>query len=76
MGERTVREIVYSTCEAIIEVLQLIVMPKPSEDTWIESEKGFYEKWNFANAIAAIDGKHVLIQAPPHSAQWFKSLLL
>ncbi|KAL0879747.1 hypothetical protein ABMA27_003460 [Loxostege sticticalis] len=67
MGERTVREIVYSTCEAIIEVLQPIVMPKPSEDTWIESEKGFYEKWNFPNAIAAIDGKHVLIQAPPHS---------
>ncbi|KAB0804474.1 hypothetical protein PPYR_01444 [Photinus pyralis] len=42
-------------------------MPQPSEDTWIESEKGFYEKWNFPNAIAAIDGKHVLIQAPPHS---------
>ncbi|KAI8432615.1 hypothetical protein MSG28_013601 [Choristoneura fumiferana] len=40
MGERTVRKIVYSTCEAIIELLQPIVMPKPSEDTWIESEKG------------------------------------
>ncbi|XP_060843970.1 uncharacterized protein LOC132923968 [Rhopalosiphum padi] len=42
-------------------------MPKPSEEVWRESEEGFREKWNFPNAIAAIDGKHVLIQAPPHS---------
>lgn len=61
------RRIVYSTCETIIQVLQPIVMPKPSEDMWTESEKGFCDKWNFPNAIAAIDGKHVLIEAPPHS---------
>ncbi|XP_050066615.1 uncharacterized protein LOC126555778 [Aphis gossypii] len=42
-------------------------MPKPSEEVWRKSEEGFREKWNFPNAIAAIDGKHVLIQAPPHS---------
>lgn len=44
-----------------------MVMPEPSKEVWIESEKGFREKWNFPNAIVAIDGKHVLIQAPPHS---------
>ncbi|XP_050526869.1 uncharacterized protein LOC126897372 [Daktulosphaira vitifoliae] len=33
-------------------------MPKPFEEVWRESE-GFREKWNFPNAIAAIDGKHV-----------------
>lgn len=42
-------------------------MPKPPEEIWRESEEGFRKKWNFPNAIAAIDGKHVLIQAPPHS---------
>lgn len=42
-------------------------MPKPTEEVWRKSEEGFREKWNFPNAIATIDGKHVLIQAPPHS---------
>lgn len=41
IGERTVRRIMYSTCEAIFEVLQPIVMPKPTEDAWVKSEKVF-----------------------------------
>lgn len=71
MGESTVREIVYTTCTAIWTVLKPIVMPVPNQELWIKSEKGFCDKWNFPNAVAAIDGKHVVIQAPPHSGSDF-----
>lgn len=42
-------------------------MPTPDENLWLESEIRFREKWNFPNAVAAIDGKHILIEAPHHS---------
>uniref|UniRef100_A0A182XQ44 DDE Tnp4 domain-containing protein n=1 Tax=Anopheles quadriannulatus TaxID=34691 RepID=A0A182XQ44_ANOQN len=29
--------------------------------------QGFEEKWNFPHTLGAIDGKHVMIKAPPHS---------
>lgn len=44
-------------------------MPKPDEELWMKSEKDLCKRWNFPNAIAALDGKHVLIKSPPHSGQ-------
>ncbi|KAJ8970424.1 hypothetical protein NQ314_001241 [Rhamnusium bicolor] len=71
LGERSVREIVYSCCDAIWRKLQPIVMPTPYEAMWLKIELDFYTKWNFPNLIGAIDGKHVLIQAAPHSGTQF-----
>jgi hypothetical protein len=42
---------------------EAIVMPNPSAESWRVIELGFL-KWNFPNCIGAIDGKHVMIQAP------------
>ncbi|KAJ8886708.1 hypothetical protein PR048_012920, partial [Dryococelus australis] len=67
----TTRDIVYSMCSAILEKLQPIVMPTPDEQLWASSEEMFRTKWNFPNVVAALDGKHVLIQAPPHSGSDF-----
>ncbi|XP_022910414.2 uncharacterized protein [Onthophagus taurus] len=67
LGETTVREIVYSTCEAIWAFIQPIVMPTPNENLWLSSEAQFRERWNFPNAVGALDGKHILIEAPQHS---------
>lgn len=61
------REIVYSTCQVIWKVVQPIVMPSPDENRWKEIAQNFYNKWNFPNLVGAIDGKHVIIQAPPNS---------
>lgn len=59
------------TCDAIIEQMMLTQMPTPTEDAWKDIADRFWSKWNFPNCIGAIDGKHVLIQAPPNSGSLF-----
>lgn len=71
MGESTIRTIIYSTCKVIYQILQPIVMPTPDEFLWMSSEIIFREKWNFSNAVAALDGKHILFQAPAHSGSMY-----
>ena len=51
--------------------LQPIVMPEPNEEIRRASEEVFKEKWNFPHCVAAIDGKHVRIQAHPHRGSEF-----
>ena len=46
-------------------------MPAPDEAMWIKIEEDFCSKWNFPNVLGAIDGKHVLIQAPALSGSQF-----
>jgi len=71
MGRSTVSGIFEEVCEALWKNLQPIVMPEPNEVIWKASEKVFTEKWNFPHCIAAIDGKHVHIKAPPHRGSVF-----
>ncbi|XP_050305580.1 uncharacterized protein LOC126742819 [Anthonomus grandis grandis] len=46
-------------------------MPNPTNETWKTVEKDFYELWNFPNCIGAIDGKHVIIEAPANSGSLY-----
>lgn len=36
-------------------------------DIWLEVSKGFEDKWHLPHCIGAIDGKHIVKQAPPKS---------
>ena len=67
LGESTTRAVVYDTCRAIVNVLGPVYLPEPTEETWRASEREFRERWQFPNCVAAIDGKHVTIRAPPNS---------
>lgn len=67
MGVATVATIVREVCEAIWNRLQPIHLPQPTQEMWQQTERGFRERWFFPNCIGALDGKHVLIQAPPCS---------
>lgn len=71
MGEATVRKIVYEVCETIWTRLSPIFMPKPTVEMWKSIENAFSEKWNFPNCIGALDGKHVVIEAPPNSGSLY-----
>ena len=52
-------------CDAILEVLhpEFIKFPT-SEEEWLATSREYEFAWNFTHCVAAIDGKHVIMQAP------------
>ncbi|KAJ8034389.1 Protein ALP1-like [Holothuria leucospilota] len=46
-------------------------MPVPDADLWKSVANQFETRSNFQNCIGALDGKHVVIQAPPNSGSMF-----
>ncbi|XP_068084402.1 putative nuclease HARBI1 [Anabrus simplex] len=66
-----VHSIIVSTCEAIWDILSPQEMPQPTEEMWKKISEEFYDLWRFPNSIGALDGKHVVIQAPPSSGSLF-----
>lgn len=72
MGKSTICIIVRDVCEAIWSVLQPEFGRIPStEEEWFGVSKEFEERWNFPHCIGAIDGKHVVIQAPRNCGSEF-----
>lgn len=67
MSERTIRNIVHTTCNAICTCLSPVVMPSPNAELWTKTEEGFSKKWNYPNAVGALDGKYVVIDKSPNS---------
>ena len=64
-----VGRIIYETCHFIWEKLQenrYLNVPNSEED-WRKISRNFELNWNFPHCLGAIDGKHVVKQAPPHS---------
>ncbi|XP_030215697.1 protein ALP1-like [Gadus morhua] len=72
VGFCTVARIVKSVCEAIWQCMVSTYMPVPGAEDW-RKIAGDYEKLaDFPNCLGAIDGKHVVIQAPPSTgSQYF-----
>ncbi|KAK5643275.1 hypothetical protein RI129_007120 [Pyrocoelia pectoralis] len=67
IGINSVSRIILETCSAIWDCLKDIVLRVPSEQIWKEYADTFQTKWNFPHCIGAVDGKHVVIEAPPRS---------
>ncbi|XP_038834787.1 uncharacterized protein LOC120032665 [Salvelinus namaycush] len=70
-GRSTVAGIVPSVAQAIWDCLVGEYMPVPKEEDWRAIAAEFLERWNFPNCLGSIDGKHVVIQAPPCSGSQF-----
>lgn len=58
-------------CSAIISKLKEEYLSIPSEENWKRIAKEFWDIWNFPNCIGALDGKHVVIEAPPNSGSLY-----
>ena len=60
--------IVSETSEAIIQVLlQDYMSPPETEEEWKNIAQEFGDLWPFPHVVGAIDGKHVVIEAPAKS---------
>lgn len=68
----SISTLVPDTCEAIITefMKDVIVCPSTPQD-WKDVAEGFGSTWHFYNALGAIDGKHVAIQAPLNSGSYY-----
>lgn len=63
--------VIQEVCDAIWNALSHKYLAKPTEEEWKEIARSFWDKWNFPNCVGALDGKHILIQAPSNSGSLF-----
>ncbi len=59
------------TCSAINKRMMDTHLARPTEQEWRNIASKFSTRWNFPNCIGAIDGKHILLFAPPHSGSLY-----
>ena len=72
MGRSTVCGIVKEVCDVLWDVLQPEFVKMPSNvEEWLGVSRQYEQIWNFPNCIGAIDGKHIIIQAPSNGGSSF-----
>lgn len=67
----SVGRIIYETCEALWQVLSPYLQCPKNETDWKRIANEFNLIWNFPHCIGALDGKHVVMQAPENSGSSF-----
>ncbi|XP_011870842.1 PREDICTED: uncharacterized protein LOC105563674, partial [Vollenhovia emeryi] len=71
IAQPTISTIVAETCNALWTILMPTVLKVPLCDDWKRIAEAFEIKCNFPHCLGAIDGKHVVIQAPPNSGSTY-----
>ena len=66
MSATVIGRIIDETCSVIWDVLteKGFVTPPSNVQEWRKISYSFEEKWNFSHALGAIDGKHIVMEAP------------
>ena len=68
LGIATISKIVAEVCQCIWIKFQPIYLQIPNSSTaWLKIAEQFNSKWQFPNCIGALDGKHIILRAPPNS---------
>ena len=72
VGAATVGIIVRETCSAIwLQMCDIHLKMPTTEDEWLAIAAEFMDLWQYPNCVGALDGKHVLIKAPPNSGSLY-----
>lgn len=71
VSKQSISVIVPDVCAAIVKVLSPYVKAPTTAEEWKRVATGFKTKWQFDHCIGALDGKHVVLQAPMHSGSEF-----
>jgi len=45
-------------------------LPLTAEE-WLKCSENFYKQWNFPHCVGALDGKHLVMQAPANSGSYY-----
>ena len=69
VGISTACNILHEVCAAIVDTLFKIYIKVPTGNEAMQIAIGFEEKWNFLQCFGAVDGSHVPIIPPQHSAK-------
>lgn len=71
IGASTISDIIEETLSAIWINLYKKHMPVPTKHHFLKVAKGFYDKFGFPHCLGALDGKHMRIKCPSHSASLY-----
>ncbi|XP_050339370.1 uncharacterized protein LOC126765690 [Bactrocera neohumeralis] len=72
IAPNTISIFVPEVCDAIYKALKNEYLQVPNnEQMWIDIAQKFSDKWNFPHCIGAVDGKHIVMKAPPRSGSTF-----
>ena len=72
ISDRAIAYIVKIVCNAIVKYLLPLYLKVPStEEEWLSIAKKFKTRWQYQNAIGAIDGKHVVIRNISHGGSYY-----
>ncbi|XP_071050677.1 uncharacterized protein [Onthophagus taurus] len=71
VGVSTVSNIIRETCCAVWNTMVNEFLAEPTEEQWKKISDDFFRNSNFPNCIGALDGKHIRIVKPPHSASLY-----
>lgn len=74
IAPNTLSQIVYSTCLAIIKVLEEKVIKLPSTaEEWQLIADQFQTNWQFPHCIGALDGKHISFRPPREQGSMYRN---
>ena len=73
VGHNTISKIIREVCTVIIDELAMEVIDCPTTpQEWLQIADLFASRWQFHNALGALDGKHIAIRCPPNGgSQYF-----
>ena len=63
--------IIIDVCKALCKCLVPVFMSQPNQDEWKLMANKFHYRLVFPNCVGAIDGKHVILQAPANTGAPF-----
>ncbi|CAF4793591.1 unnamed protein product [Pieris macdunnoughi] len=71
VSKQAISLIVPETCQAILNVLKQQIKLPNTPHKWEQISAEFLNMWNLPNAVGAMDGKHITLQAPFNSGSEF-----